>query len=79
LLAPIGAAASRAIERRADRLALALTGKGNAYASALRRLAGLSLADPHPPAFVRLFAATHPPIMERIAEAEKYAAVSANT
>ncbi len=72
ILAPIGAAKSRAIERQADRFALEVTRNGSAYASALRRIAAKSLADPFPPRLVRIVLATHPPISERIAMAEAY-------
>ncbi|MDP9471215.1 MAG: M48 family metallopeptidase [Chloroflexota bacterium] len=70
--APIQAAISRAIERRTDRFALALTGSGRAYAATMRRLATQNLADPDPPRLVVFFLGSHPPIAERIAMAEAF-------
>ena len=64
--APLTAAYSRRIERRTDRFALELTGDGASYASAMGRLASLSLADPDPPRPVVVFLYSHPPIAERI-------------
>jgi STE24 endopeptidase len=75
--APVQAAFSRAIERRTDRYALALTGDGEAYASTMVRLAAQSLADPDPPAPVVFFLYSHPPIAERIAAARAFAAAAA--
>jgi STE24 endopeptidase len=71
--APIGAAASRAIERRADRYAVRLTTNGRAFASALSRLAAVSLVDPDPSPLVVFFLHSHPPIARRIAEAQEFA------
>ncbi|HET7093032.1 MAG TPA: M48 family metalloprotease, partial [Thermomicrobiales bacterium] len=68
--APLAAAYSRAIERRADRYAIDLTGDGAVYAAALGRLASASLADPNPPRPVVWMLYSHPPIAERIAAAQ---------
>ncbi|HET7694669.1 MAG TPA: M48 family metallopeptidase [Vicinamibacterales bacterium] len=70
-LTPIGTAWSRHNERRADRFALALTGRHDAFISAMRRLGAQNLAetDPSPP--VRWFFHTHPTIDERIAAARQ--------
>jgi STE24 endopeptidase len=68
--APIAAAFSRAMERRADRYAIDLTGDGAVYAGALGRLAAESLADPNPPRPVVWMLYSHPPIAERIAAAQ---------
>ncbi|MBA2520563.1 MAG: M48 family metallopeptidase [Chloroflexia bacterium] len=73
LAGPLLAAFSRAIERRTDRFALELTENGDAYASAMEKLAALSLADPEPPRPVVLLLASHPPIVERIAAARAFA------
>jgi STE24 endopeptidase len=75
---PISAAISRAMERQADRFALDMTCNGRAYASALRRIAAKSLADPSPPRLVRIVLATHPPISERIASATAYKFAKSN-
>src|SRR5215211_6167923 len=63
---PVQAAFSRAMERRADRFAVDLTGNGDAYARAMEGLAALSLADPDPPRPVVVMLYSHPPIVERI-------------
>ena len=76
-LAPLQAAFSRAIERRADGYALALTGNGEAYASAMARLASLSLADPDPPKPVVWLLYLHPPVAERIRRARSFSASAA--
>lgn len=76
VLAPLQSAFTRAIERRTDRFALELTGDGDAYASAMARLAAASLADPDPPAAVVYFLYSHPPIAERVAAARAFAAGS---
>ena len=66
IMMPVQAAFSRAIERKADRFAIELTGDGEAYASAMERLAARSLADPDPPRAVVFMLYSHPPIVERI-------------
>jgi STE24 endopeptidase len=66
ILMPVQAAFSRALERRADRFAVELTGNGEAYAHAMERLAAQALADPDPPRPVVVMLYSHPPIVERI-------------
>ena len=61
---------SRWRERRADEYALTLTHNGTAYASALRRLANLNLADADPEAWVEWLLYSHPALGKRIAMAE---------
>ncbi|HYO30063.1 MAG TPA: M48 family metalloprotease [Thermomicrobiales bacterium] len=73
-LAPVQAAFSRAIERQADTYALNLTGDGESYASAMARLASLSLADPDPPKPVVWFLYSHPPVADRIRRARSFSA-----
>jgi STE24 endopeptidase len=68
-LTPLGYAWSRHNERRADRFALELTGRRDAFVSAMRRLAAQNLAEPDPSRAVRWFFHTHPTIDERIAAA----------
>jgi STE24 endopeptidase len=70
LLTPLQLAYSRAIERKADRYAIDLTGDPLSYASAMRKLAEQNLADPNPPRPITLLLHSHPPIAERIASAE---------
>lgn len=57
------------IERPADRYALDLTGKRDAFIGAMEKLGRMNLADPNPPALVKLFLYSHPTIAERIAAA----------
>jgi STE24 endopeptidase len=64
---------SRWRERRADEYALQLTHNGNAYASALKRLADQNLADADPEAWVEWLLYSHPALGKRIALAEKQA------
>jgi STE24 endopeptidase len=67
---PLGNAFSRWRERRADAYALAATGKGRAYASALTRLANQNLADADPEPWVEFLLHSHPALGKRIAMAE---------
>jgi STE24 endopeptidase len=67
---PIGNAFSRWRERRADAYALEATGNGQAYASALIRLANQNLADADPEPWVEFFLHSHPALNNRIARAE---------
>ena len=74
---PAANALSRWNERRADAFALALTGRGAAFATAMRRLGAQNLAEENPSrATVWLFH-THPPIEERIASALRLGDVQA--
>jgi STE24 endopeptidase len=75
--AAVGVAArrlSRAVERRADSFALALTDAPEAFVSFERRITRQNLADPAPPRWQTRLFATHPPIVERIGMADAYAA-----
>jgi STE24 endopeptidase len=74
VFAPLQNGYSRVIERRADQYALELTDDAPAFASAMRRLGDLNLSDPNPSTFVKYALYGHPPIAERIAHAERYAA-----
>jgi STE24 endopeptidase len=62
---------SRWRERRADEYALSLTHHGEAFASALRRLANQNLSDADPEAWVEWLLYSHPALGKRIAMAEK--------
>ncbi|MBI2884947.1 MAG: M48 family metallopeptidase [Candidatus Omnitrophica bacterium] len=68
---PIQQAISRAFEWQADRFAVRLTNQPRAFASALKRLGQLNLADPSPPAWIVWLLYDHPPISERIRVAEQ--------
>ena len=66
---PIVNAFSRFNERRADRFALTLTQRRDAFISAMRRLASQNLSEESPSRIVVWLFHTHPPIEERIAAA----------
>jgi STE24 endopeptidase len=74
LASPAQNAFSRAHERRADRAALELTGDADAFVGAMRRLGARNLAEESPALLARLFFHTHPPVGERIAFAQAWAA-----
>ena len=74
VMAPVAHALSRAYERSADRFALEVTGNPRAFVSAMRRLAEQNLAEEHPSRFVLWLFYGHPPIRDRIAAAESFAA-----
>jgi len=69
VLVPAANALSRWHERRADRFALALTGRPAAFVSAMRRLSAQNLAEEAPSRIVRILFHSHPPVGERIAAA----------
>jgi STE24 endopeptidase len=73
---PLENAFSRWRERGADQYALQATGNGQAYASALRRLADQNLAEADPEAWVEILLYSHPALSKRIAMAEAYAVQS---
>jgi len=73
LLMPLTNGYSRWRECLADRFALRLTGLPQAFAAAMTRLANQNLADADPPRWVLLLFASHPPLRERIAAAERFA------
>jgi STE24 endopeptidase len=63
---PVANALSRALERRADRLALDLTRNPASFATAMRRLAAQNLAEERPSGLARWLFYSHPPVAERI-------------
>lgn len=67
--APLFNALSRRHERRADRYALRLTQRPDAFISAMRRLGAQNLVEESPSATAVWLFHTHPPIEERIAAA----------
>jgi STE24 endopeptidase len=69
---PLGNAWSRWRERLADRYALQQTGKSQAFASAMTRLANQNLAEVDPEPWVVFLLHSHPPLRERIALAEEF-------
>jgi STE24 endopeptidase len=70
LMVPFAHSISRAYERNADRFALNLTRNPSAFISAMRRLAVQNLAEDRPSRLVKWLFYSHPPIRERIADAE---------
>ncbi len=65
-LVPAMNAASRALERRADRFAVAATNDRDAGVRAFRRLGELNLAELEPPRWAELLFGTHPSLASRI-------------
>jgi STE24 endopeptidase len=66
---PARHALSRRQERRADAFALALTGRPDAFDTAIRRLSQRHLAEERPAALTRWLYHRHPPVAERLAYA----------
>ena len=69
---PVLSALTRWQERRADAFALSVTGRPEAFLSALRRLKQEHLADDSAPALVYWWTHSHPRIAERVAMAEAF-------
>jgi STE24 endopeptidase len=67
---PLANAFVRRLERGADTYAVRLTMNPRAFIGAMRRLQRTNLADPDPPALVRLLLHSHPSLGERIRWAE---------
>jgi STE24 endopeptidase len=69
LVSPLGAAYSRALERRADAYAVDVTGQGDRYAVTFERLVDQNLMELEPPWLWHTLTASHPMPAERIATA----------
>jgi STE24 endopeptidase len=67
-----GNALSRAVEERADRFAIELTGEPQGLIDLQKRLSQSNLSDPDPPAWARLLFGTHPTTKQRIGLGEAY-------
>jgi STE24 endopeptidase len=63
---PVGNLVSRRHERQADAYAVKATGGAEAFASALRKLGRMNLADPDPHPLVEFLLYSHPPLAKRI-------------
>jgi STE24 endopeptidase len=63
---PVENGIARGFERRADVIAVELTGDADAAVRVLRRLALRNIADLDPPRWARVLLYSHPPIRERI-------------
>jgi STE24 endopeptidase len=72
LSTPVLNAWSRRNEHRADRFALALTERPDAFVSAMRRLAAQNLAEERPSAATLWLFHTHPPFEQRIEAARAF-------
>jgi STE24 endopeptidase len=66
LLAPVTNGVSREIEHQADAYGLQVTGNGPAMARAFVSLSEQNLSDPNPPALIKFWLFSHPPLQERI-------------
>ena len=76
LATPLVNAFSRFNERRADRFALRLTGRREAFISAMKRLGAQNLAEENPRRLTVWLFHSHPPIEERVAAARRASAGS---
>jgi glycerophosphoryl diester phosphodiesterase/Zn-dependent protease with chaperone function len=65
---------SRAHERRADHYALEMTRQPEAFVSAMKRLAQQNMAEEHPSKLVQWLFYSHPPTLDRIEAARRWAA-----
>jgi STE24 endopeptidase len=74
VMLPVAHAMSRAFERRADHFALRLTRNPGAFISAMKRLGAQNLAEEHPSRIVQWLFYSHPPVRQRIAAAQAFAA-----
>lgn len=71
-LLPAVTAASRGMERAADRFAFELTGNASAFIAAMERLGAQNLAEERPSRLARWLFYTHPPVAERVAAARAW-------
>jgi len=69
---PVLPAYSRHIERQADKFALDLTHKPDAFISAMNKLAYQNLSNPNPHPVIEFLLYDHPPVSKRIKFAETY-------
>ncbi|RXI98335.1 M48 family peptidase [Anaerobacillus alkaliphilus] len=69
---PMSNMVSRAYEYQADRYAIELTNDIESAVSTFQRLSSEGLSDVNPPAIVKFFRYTHPPMVERITQLRKY-------
>ncbi|MCJ7497304.1 MAG: M48 family metallopeptidase [candidate division Zixibacteria bacterium] len=69
---PVSPTYSRYLERQADKFALDLTGKPDAFITAMDKLAYQNLSDPNPSPVIEFLLYDHPPASKRIKFAERY-------
>ncbi len=72
LSSPLTAAYSRWRESLADDYAIRITGKPEAFASVMVKLAGQNLAEAFPPRWAEILFYSHPPIGKRVLKAQKW-------
>jgi STE24 endopeptidase len=60
---------SRAVEARADRFSIELTGEPDALIGFQKRIVVQNVSDPEPPGWVSFLLGTHPTAMDRIGQA----------
>ena len=66
IASPVQNVVSRAVEARADRVALEVTGDRAAFEELQRELVRRSLGDPTPPTYSYLWFASHPTVVQRL-------------
>ncbi|MDD2752692.1 MAG: M48 family metalloprotease, partial [Candidatus Omnitrophica bacterium] len=69
---PVGNFFSRKLEKNADKMALEVTGKKEAFVSMMNKLAEQNLSDRNPHPIIKFFFFDHPPIDERISLGGEY-------
>jgi Zn-dependent protease with chaperone function len=79
LATPVRHAYSRRQERRADRFALVITGRPDAFSAAVRRLGARHLSEERPGRMTRWFYHRHPSMAERLALADAYRRITPAT
>ncbi len=72
LSSPITAAYSRWRESLADEYAIRITGKPEAFASVMVKLAGQNLAEAFPPRWAEILFYSHPPVGRRVLRARQW-------
>ncbi len=72
LMQPLQNYISRHFERKADKMALSVTGSKGAFISMMEKLSNQNLADRNPHPLIKFFFFDHPPIDERINMAKSF-------